>query len=704
MKTTVGMASVGGLRWLALAFLVGTGAMADAAGPGLTGRVLGVDEDGKLLGTVPGATIELKGGGSTTSDGAGRYTIDVGPGSYPYKVTAAGYKDEDSGRGVQQQLSEGYAVFNFTLTKGKTDPESKPQAKPEAERGRLKGRVYEKTPKGDVGIGGAVIALRREGGRGITRVVARGADAKGQGAGQYEVGLEEGQWRASVTARGFAQFVDPKVIVVPAGGEATRDFLLQREEASTDQGILGTVRVGRGEGTPVPMSGVVLRILRLPGGEAAVKPGPPDGKGQFKHSLSVGVYRVIAEAKGYETASSRPTHVFKGRYSRVNLTLVRESRKPPGELGLDVLVLDAATRKPVRGAEVLMRQGDQPLSEAARGQTGGNGVVALGIPGDGAYSAMARAAGYPPGGIKFTVASGQPSKVEILLRGKASGEPAVTEQPPTTTPVPGRQVPVVPMAPVTPAQPMPPPDLGPGTLTVQVIERGGGPIAGAGVTVMRGKARVGGGATDRLGVWRIDLPPGSYAVKAAREGFGSGGTEVGMGTRDGTATIQLSRLRETAPPPPSDLTLAIQVVERGGKPISGAQVMVIGGKARSRSGQTDKGGWWRTQVGGGTTYQVKASRQGFSTGGAVVNVGTRDATQQITLVRQTQTEIQTPTLPGFQIPTKPPAKLPQTPTRKPPGSSQIAPQKITPMTITPIQPQTIKRLQTDDKKEDEKLK
>ncbi len=355
MKTTVGMASVGGLRWLALAFLVGTGAMADAAGPGLTGRVLGVDEDGKLLGTVPGATIELKGGGSTTSDGAGRYTIDVGPGSYPYKVTAAGYKDEDSGRGVQQQLSEGYAVFNFTLTKGKTDPESKPQAKPEAERGRLKGRVYEKTPKGDVGIGGAVIALRREGGRGITRVVARGADAKGQGAGQYEVGLEEGQWRASVTARGFAQFVDPKVIVVPAGGEATRDFLLQREEASTDQGILGTVRVGRGEGTPVPMSGVVLRILRLPGGEAAVKPGPPDGKGQFKHSLSVGVYRVIAEAKGYETASSRPTHVFKGRYSRVNLTLVRESRKPPGELGLDVLVLDAATRKPVRGAEVLMR-------------------------------------------------------------------------------------------------------------------------------------------------------------------------------------------------------------------------------------------------------------------------------------------------------------------------------------------------------------
>ena len=704
MKTTVGMASVGGLRWLALAFLVGTGAMADAAGPGLTGRVLGVDEDGKLLGTVPGATIELKGGGSTTSDGAGRYKIDVGPGSYPYKVTAAGYKDEDSGRGVQQQLSEGYAVFNFTLTKGKTDPESKPQAKPEAERGRLKGRVYEKTPKGDVGIGGAVIALRREGGRGITRVVARGADAKGQGAGQYEVGLEEGQWRASVTARGFAQFVDPKVIVVPAGGEATRDFLLQWEEASTDQGILGTVRVGRGEGTPVPMSGVVLRILRLPGGEAAVKPGPPDGKGQFKHSLSVGVYRVIAEAKGYETASSRPTHVFQGRYSRVNLTLVRESRKPPGELGLDVLVLDAATRKPVRGAEVLVRQGDQPLSEAARGQTGGNGVVALGIPGDGAYSAMARAAGYPPGGIKFTVASGQPSKVEILLRGKASGEPGVTEQPPTTTPVPGRQVPVVPMAPVTPAQPMPPPDLGPGTLTVQVIERGGGPIGGAGVTVMRGKARVGGGTTDRLGVWRIDLPPGSYAVKAAREGFGSGGTEVGMGTRDGTATIQLSRLRETAPPPPSDLTLAIQVVERGGKPISGAQVMVIGGKAGSRSGLTDKGGWWRTQVGGGTTYQVKASRQGFSTGGAVVNVGSRDATQQIALVRQTQTEIQTPTLPGFQIPTKPPAKLPQTPTRKPPGSSQIAPQKITPMTITPIQPQTIKRLQTDDKKEDEKLK
>lgn len=574
---------IGATGWagtLAMAIFVGVVAAAQAAGPGVMGRVLGVDEGGKLLGTVPGAKIELKGGGTTTSDATGRYKIDVPPGTYPYRLTAAGYKDEDSGRGVQLQLSEGYAVFNFTLTKGKTDPKKRPKEQPEFKSGRLKGRVYEKTPKGDVGIGGAVISLRRQGGQGLTRVVTRGADRKG--AGNYEVRLAEGEWRASVTARGYEQFVDPKAIRIPVGGEAVRDFVLRRE-------------------------------------------------------------------------------------------------KPPGEMGLDVVVMDAAARKMIRGAEVTVRLGDRPLSEALRGQTGPDGEVGLKLPGDGEYTALARAEGYTPGGKKFTFASGKPSRVEILLQRKGAAEPTVTEQPPTRT---------QPVPPVRPAEPMPPQDLGEGILTVQVIERGGGPIAGARVNVMMGGGRAQTGATDRMGVWRAKVRPGSYAVKALKEGYGSGGAELEMGSRDGNVRIQLARIE--AMEPPRGLTLAVQVLERGGGPIPGASVIAMGGKSRAASGQTDRSGWWRGQVAGRTTYQVKASKQGFSTGGAVVNVGTSDAMQRVTLMRLRQPESQSPVIPGFDFPKK-------SPTRKTPTPEQLRPKKITPMVITPLQPQTIKRTKKDEK-------
>lgn len=660
-------------------------AIGRSAGPGVMGRVLGVDEGGKLLGTVPGAKIELKGGGTTTSDGTGRYKIDLPPGTYPYKLTAAGYKDEDSGRGVQLQLSEGYAVFNFTLTKGKTDPEKKTKEQPEIKSGRLKGRVYEKTEKGDVGIGGAVVALRRQGGQGLTRVVTRGADSKGAGAGHYGVGLQEGEWRASVNAHGYEQFVDPKAIQITAGDEAVRDFVLRKETPSTDQGITGVIRVEQGDGPLLPMSGIRLRILQVPGEQVAVGPHSPDGKGQFRKALGVGLYRVVAEAKGFKTARSRPTHVFKGRYSKVDLTLVREGRKPPGEMGLDVVVMDAATRKVIRGAEVLVRLGDRPLSEALRGQTGPDGEVGLKIPGDGDYTALARAEGYAPGGKKFSFASGKPSHVEILLQRKGVAETAIVEQPPTRT---------QPVPPVPPVVPMPPTGVGQGVLTVQVIERSGAPVAGARVSVMMGGVRVQTGATDRMGVWQGNIHPGSYAVKALKEGYGSGGTGLEMGARDENVRIQLARTESMEPgqEPRQELTLAIQVLERGGGPISGASVVTMSGRSRAASGMTDRSGWWRGQVEGRTTYQVKASKLGFSTGGAVVSVGTSDAMQQVTLMRLRQPESQPLIIPQTELPKKPP-------TRRTPTPGQLTPQKITPMVITPLQPQTIKRTRKDEKVE-----
>lgn len=105
---------------LAIAVAACLASSAAAAGPGIHGRVFALDDGGDIVGVVPGATIELtdqagQNAGTATSDSRGYYKLDVAPGRYSYKVKATGYKQERAGRGVQLQLSEGYAVYNFSL-------------------------------------------------------------------------------------------------------------------------------------------------------------------------------------------------------------------------------------------------------------------------------------------------------------------------------------------------------------------------------------------------------------------------------------------------------------------------------------------------------------------------------------------------------------------------------------------------------------
>ena len=67
-----------------------------AAGPGLHGRVLGLDDDGRYVGVVAGAKIDFKGQGGaaaaqTTSGANGYYRVDLPAGVYTYKIEAEGY-------------------------------------------------------------------------------------------------------------------------------------------------------------------------------------------------------------------------------------------------------------------------------------------------------------------------------------------------------------------------------------------------------------------------------------------------------------------------------------------------------------------------------------------------------------------------------------------------------------------------------------
>ena len=101
-----------------------------AANSGVSGRVVGLDEKGVPLGSIKGATVQFlnkagKPAASATTDKKGYYKVNLAPGSYTYKVHADGYKDEDAHRAITLTLSEGYAVHNVALIRGKNDPNRK---------------------------------------------------------------------------------------------------------------------------------------------------------------------------------------------------------------------------------------------------------------------------------------------------------------------------------------------------------------------------------------------------------------------------------------------------------------------------------------------------------------------------------------------------------------------------------------------------
>src|SRR5262249_22764819 len=152
-----------------------------AAGAGVHGRVLTQEGNGRLR-AVAGARVEFKRADGkpaarVTADAHGYYKADLIAGSYRFTVEAPGLRLENVGRGLTLTLSQGYAVFNFTLVKDDgsappaKDPKppkddgSAPPAKAEEPAavtvGVLRGQVYEKTPAGELkGVNGATVTLR----------------------------------------------------------------------------------------------------------------------------------------------------------------------------------------------------------------------------------------------------------------------------------------------------------------------------------------------------------------------------------------------------------------------------------------------------------------------------------------------------------------------------------------------------------------
>ena len=418
---------------------------------GIYGRVYTIDEKTKGLRVLPKAEIELLGQdgttlrGQATSDARGYYSItSLTAGSYTYRISAAGYREEDSGRGFQLQLTEGDAVIDFTIQKGTKAPNTRPPELPKVKVGQLRGQVYEKTSTGELlGVAGATVYLRKVGSRELLTVFTS-SPTEGQNSSGYQSDLEAGQWQVTVQASGDYQ-TPPVSVEVHADEMSIQDLFLIRPgpdesaggvqtQPGTDvsggggltrfvpevidgggfqrarQGLRGTVTLADASAGSSPHIHVSIEHLPDRAGDKLVpEPALLDAKGSYQVDRRPGRYVVVAEADGYLSKRSADTDVLSGSYTVVDLKLERR----PADLV--VKVCSAETKQPLGLATVRLRRPTDPLSSATTQYTDAAGTSIFKSTPAGDYQVLASMTGYKPAVTPVQLRAGETKPLEIDL-------------------------------------------------------------------------------------------------------------------------------------------------------------------------------------------------------------------------------------------------------------------------------------------------
>lgn len=279
-----------------------------AADGAVHGRVYGQDEKGANLGPVANAKIELRsetGGAaaSVTTNEYGYYQIaTLAVGAYRYKVTAAGFRDEDEKRGFAMPQDTREFVHDFLLSR-----EPKPGGSPAQSsivQPAVHGRVYGQTEKGEnLGPipGAKVELLASQGGR----VVAT-ATASSPG-GYYEIkNLPSADYAYRVTAAGFATEDAGRGFTVPKGTlEYVHDFILSKVPPKRDKCDLAVLVVkrisnGKDRANDARLPVANARLVLQPGANQSTPLNQPfitDAKGEYTaKDLAEGSYTVAIDA------------------------------------------------------------------------------------------------------------------------------------------------------------------------------------------------------------------------------------------------------------------------------------------------------------------------------------------------------------------------------------------------------------------------
>lgn len=553
--------------FLALLILAGTTTRvaADDAKPstealaGIYGRVYAHDDKTKGLELVPGAAIELldqagKVVGQATSNDQGYYAIALKGGTYFYRVNAAGYREENSGRGFSLQLTEGDAVLNFTLERGTTDPNAKPPDLPKVTVGGLIGQVYEKTSTGKLlGVSGATVALRKVGSPRVL-IVHTKAPVDGKDSG-YELGsIEAGEWQITAWANGFDPLA-PAAVTVRADDQRDHDILLIRppepnpvspvQPGSGGQGTFGVAGlrgvISLADASPGHAPPIRATIHRA-GTRTASDPIKLTAEGNYQVGCPPGRYVVRAEAEGYLPRDSEVSDVLSSRYTTVNLRLERRLAE------LLVKVFSAESKKTLGYATLRLRRPAEPLSKAATQNTDAAGQSLFKPIAAGDYQVLAGMAGFKPEGKSLQVRAGESNKLELYLT----------------------------------------PDTTPTTLTVYVYDSEKRKLSEAAVQVRPAGQAALEGVTDSNGASQIKLvKPAPCVLTVSKPGHILQQRQVVLGSGENTQAFYLYPVRSPDP------TLTLLVTSAKSKaPLPGVELRIQPALPKAPSLKTDASGAW----------------------------------------------------------------------------------------------------------------
>ncbi|HZY91208.1 MAG TPA: carboxypeptidase regulatory-like domain-containing protein, partial [Thermoplasmata archaeon] len=399
---------------------------------------------------LPGATVTVAGGSSTTTNPSGDYTLSLANGSYSLTASATGYVDSSA----SVRISGSGATQNFGLSATTGPPGDYPVT-------GLVVYLYNSTPVAGAAVsigGGATVrtgldgtfAFQEPNGTYLLNVSAAGCGSvsravtvdgaavtltvplpffdwnvsgnvvdsvTGQGIaganvstlpgpmtasestqtdslGQYRLGLPNGTYSVNVSATGYASTV---LAATVKGSSITLDAVLQATGAVRRYPLMGTITYAT-NGSPA--SGIPIQIL--PGASAT-----SNGTGQFLVLLANGSYTIGAVAPGW-TASPQGVEIL-GQATPVSLKLYLETYRVSGFVRF-------SDGTPGPGLDVGVRS----LSNSTL--TGPDGSYAMALP-NGTFVLTVSGSGVEPRNLTVSVQGG-PVTLNVVVA--AAGTSATT--------------------------------------------------------------------------------------------------------------------------------------------------------------------------------------------------------------------------------------------------------------------------------------
>jgi Carboxypeptidase regulatory-like domain len=328
--------------------------------------------------------------------------------------------------------------------------------------------------------------------------------------GSFGTRLYPDTYRARVSAPGFRGVTEN---VVVATGMAPVRFVLSRGEEERRLATLNLRVVERVESRqrlpfrpqtglfatrPVPNAEVRIVI-----GRDVASSGQTDAQGVYSTDLQPGSYTILVAKQGYDAARQQVLLTQRGETTEI--VLAQSTQVTPQQKRLLTLRVVEQVVKPLQTDQQQQQQQQQP-DRRPRLQT------------------TPRLRQSTPGASSSGQPSVSPNDKENLLTQNAQRSPLQQLQDRFRQRLDrGRDT--------------------TGQSSQQVIQ----PVLGATVSIFQGRSEVDRGQTDRDGMYRVQLDPGSYVMRVSRAGFDTAQQSVVIADRDVTRQVVLRRQQQRGP-------------------------------------------------------------------------------------------------------------------------------------------------------------